>query len=364
MERAPHVYIIAEAGVNHDGSEERARGLVDIAAAAGADAVKFQLFSPEALVTETAPTAEYQARNLNDTQISQRDMLQKLTLPVGALPRLEAYCRHKGIDFLCTPFDHASLDYLTANTKMRYLKLPSGEVANGPLLLAAARKGLPIILSTGMSSLEEIGIALSVLHFGYMQPTGYPKALQHPDAQTLRDLRGKVTLLHCVSQYPAPVASMNLRAMDTMAKTYGLPVGLSDHSLGLTQSIAACALGAVMVEKHFTYDVRASGPDHAASLSPEGLKALVQAIRDVQAGLGTGEKICRKEEENTRAIARRSVVAAVNIPKETVFSEENLTAKRPATGPVAPNRLWELLGKRSKRDYGADDFIDRSELDI
>lgn len=356
-------YIIAEAGVNHNGSEEKAHALVDIAVAAGADAVKFQLFKPQALVTQNAPTAEYQARNLHDTKISQRDMLEKLTLPDGALLRLERYCQQKKIDFLCTPFDHDSLDYLTSNTSMRYLKLPSGEVTNGPLLLAAARKGLPIILSTGMSDLEEIGLALSVLHFGYYNAAGVPKALHQPDEEMLRQLYGKVMLLHCVSQYPAPASSMNLRAMGTMERAFGLPVGLSDHSLGIALAVAACARGAAMVEKHFTYDTGASGPDHAASLPPEGLKEMVAAIREVESGLGTGEKTCQPEEKSTRDIARRSLVAARPITRGEPFSGDNLACKRPATGELPPNSLWELLGKPAKHDYGADEFIKMSELD-
>jgi len=357
-----HVYIIAEAGVNHNGSEEKAYALIDIAAAAGADAVKFQLFKPDALVTETAPTAEYQARNLHDTRISQRDMLEKLTLPDGALVRLEQYCKQKNIDFLCTPFDHASLDYLVRHTQMRYLKLPSGEVANGPFLLAAARTGMPIILSTGMSSLEEIGVALTILHFGYTHVTGHPKTLSQPTPAMLKELQGKVSLLHCVSQYPAPLSSMNLRAMDTMAQAFGLPVGLSDHSLGIAMAVAASARGASMIEKHFTYDTRASGPDHAASLSSDGLKAMIYTIREVEKGLGSSEKICQPDEANTRTIARRSVVAGTNIAKGTAFTETNLTAKRPATGDIVPNRLWELLGKTARRDYAVDDFIAIDEL--
>jgi N-acetylneuraminate synthase len=355
------VYIIAEAGVNHDGSEKKALALIEIAARAGADAVKFQLFDPQALVTRSAPTAKYQAKNLHDDEISQQEMLRRLCLPDGALPRLEAVCRKHKLDFLCTPFDHASLAYLVAKTRMRYLKLPSGEVTNGPLLLAAARTRLPIILSTGMSDIDEIGAALSILHYGYMRKAGRPNP-GRPTKAMLKALRGKVTLLHCVSQYPAPIASMNLRALDTLADAFGLPVGLSDHSEGISMATAAVARGAVMIEKHYTYDIKAHGPDHAASLSPDMLAQMVAAIREVEQGLGDGKKRCRSEELNTRDVARKSVVAATSIAKGAVFTEKNLACKRPATGGVAPNQLWSLLGRKAKRDYAADAFIMASEL--
>lgn len=356
-------YIIAEAGVNHDGDELLAHELVRIAANAGADAVKFQLFSPEAIVTKIVPTAQYQAKNLGDNGISQQEMLKKLCLPNEAFVRLMENCKTYNIDFMCTPFDHASLEYLVTNTQMPYLKLPSGEVTNGSLLLAGARTQQPIILSTGMATLEEITAALCILHFGYNNPTGYPTNLSQLTAEILADLHTKVTLLHCVSQYPAPIESTNLRAMDTLSKKFTLPVGFSDHSLGITMPIAAVARGAVMIEKHFTYDISAVGPDHAASLSPTNLKNMVSAIRDVEKSLGTGEKICQPQEKNTRDIARRSVVAAKPIIIGEIFNEENLTCKRPATGDVAPNSLWSLLGKVAKLGYAEDDFIDKIELE-
>lgn len=358
----PATYIIAEAGVNHDGDLAKAHRLIDIAVAAGADAVKFQLFDPAALVTNSAPTAEYQAQNLADTKISQQAMLQQLTLQPEAFATLATYCERKGIDFLCTPFDAASLDYLVNTTRMPYLKLASGEVTNGPFLLAAARTGLPIILSTGMSDLTEIGIALSILHHGYFGARDVAPTLAAPTAEMLAALKGKVTILHCVSQYPAPLNSMNLRAMDSIAAAFKLPVGLSDHSLGITMAITAVARGAVMIEKHFTYDVAANGPDHAASLTPEELVAMVTAIREVAVGLGSPEKHCVAAETNTREVARRSVVAAEPIAKGTVFSTANLICKRPATGPLAPNSLWQLLGKPATQDYAADAFIAAEEL--
>jgi len=355
-------YIIAEAGVNHGGDEARAIELIDIAVNAGADAVKFQLFTPDALVTRDAKTADYQQQNLNDSNISQLDMLKLLTLPVGALVRLSEHCKIAGIDFLCTPFDKESLDYLIEREiPMRYLKLASGEVTNGPLLLAAARAGKPIILSTGMADIDEIRDALAILYFGYNFLNGYPNDLELTKAM-MDFLRERVTLLHCVSQYPAPIASMNLRAINTLASEFNLPVGLSDHSLGINMSIAAVARGASIIEKHFTYDVDAKGPDHAASLSPQELGEMIEAIREVESGLGDGRKICQPEEENTRAVARRSVVAATKIAKGEVFLEGNICCKRPATGDVRPNQFWELLGKKAGRDYEDDDFIDGGEL--
>lgn len=352
-------YIIAEAGVNHNGSEDIARQLIDIAADAKADAVKFQLFDPAALTTAAAKTAEYQATNLNDGAISQRAMLEKLCLPKGAFVRLEAHCKTRGIDFICTPFDAASLDYLITHTRMPYLKLASGEVTNGPFLHACARTGLPIILSTGMADLGEVATALSIVHAGY-HGNAVPSLLP-PTAEMLRELAGKVTILHCVSQYPAPANSLNLNAIDTIRDAFGLPVGYSDHSLGITMPIAAVAKGAVMIEKHFTFDVNADGPDHKASLTPEELAAMVRAIRDTEAARGDGKKQCQPAEMSTRDVARKSIVAATAIAKGELFSEANLTCKRPGNG-LSPNALWQLLGKPASRDYGADSTIDAAEL--
>lgn len=357
-----HVYIIAEAGVNHNGDIKKAYELIDIAVSAGADAVKFQLFRPEALVTKTAKTAAYQATNLKDDAISQQQMLEKLTLPDETLIELHQYCTDKNIDFLCTPFDHSSLEYLLENTPMPFLKLASGEVANGPLLLAAARTKLPIILSTGMSSLDEISTALSILHFGYYNASGNPDKIGIATPDQLVELREHVTILHCVSQYPAPIESTNLLAMDSIEQAFALPVGYSDHTLGIAMATAAAARGAVMLEKHFTYDQKAQGPDHAASLSPEELHDMVKAVRDVSLGFGNGEKRCQKIEESTRQVARRSVVAKASIAKGEAFTDANLVCKRPSDGGVAPNQYWQLLGKTAQSDYAADDFIQPDEL--
>ena len=358
--RRNRAYIIAEAGVNHNGNEATAFALIDIAVAAGADAVKFQLGDADALVVENAPTAEYQAKNLDDRQISQREMIRALTLSHTSFSKLEAYCRTKNIDFLCTPFDLGSLAWLQANTSMSYMKLASGDVVNGPLLLAAARSKLSIILSTGMSNLSEIGMALSIIHFGRTHASGYPQ-LTPPTPAMLAELKDHVILLHCVSQYPAPIESMHLRAMDTMRETFHLPTGLSDHSIGITMPIAAVARGAIMIEKHFTYDRAARGPDHAASLLPEELAAMVKGIREVEAGLGDGTKECRPIEFNTLKVARRSIVATKSIAKGTVFTEEMLACKRPSGG-LEPNQLWSLIGKSAKQTYAPDECIRAEEL--
>ncbi len=346
-------YIIAEAGVNHNGSLDHAMRLIDLAVDCGADAVKFQLFVPELLVTASAKTAEYQANNLADHRVSQREMLRSLTLPEGAMATLSRACQQRGIDFLCTPFDLQSLRELLATTTMRYLKLASGEVTHAPLLLAAAQSGLPVILSTGMSSLDEINTALSILHHGIKRASGYPdpSATLRPD--TLSALAEHVVLLHCVSQYPAPHPSLNLRAIETLSKAYGLPVGYSDHSMGIMAPVAAVAMGACMIEKHLTYDTSAHGPDHKASLDAATFRQMVEAIRNTEMALGDGTKQCQPQEEDTRQIARRSIVAAAPIRRGELFSADNLVCKRPAGG-ISPNDYWSLLGKASQHDYEAD----------
>ncbi len=356
------VYIIAEAGVNHDGSEKKAFELIDIAADCGADAVKFQLFRPEALVAGLSTQAEHQTRNLKSSPKSERQIMEMLALSPDIMSHLAQHCALRKIDFLCTAFDTESLDYLVSNTRMPYIKLASGDITNGPLLVAAARTSLPIILSTGMSDMEEISTALCLLHFGYTRSSGHPTKLSHPTPLMLKFLREKVVLMHSVSHYPAPAHSIHLLAMDTLANTFGLPVGFSDHSLGLSLPIAAAARGAVAIEKHFTHDVKAKGSDHAASLGPDMLKAMVLGLREVTQAMGGYDKLCQPEEADSRVSLRRSLVAACPIIAGDVFSEQNLACKRPAMG-LPPNTLWELLGKTAKRDYDADECIDERELD-
>jgi len=355
-----HVYIIAEAGVNHNGDIERALALVDAAAAAGADAVKFQTFNPAALVTGSARQADYQIRNEGDSG-SQLAMLQRLVLKPGDHRVLMDRCAARGIDFLSSPFDPASADFLIHELRLPCIKLGSGELTNGPLLLQVARSGRELILSTGMATLDEIREALGVVAFGYLQQgeppgrTALLAALAHPEAPEL--LQRRVTLLHCTTEYPCPLDQVNLRAMDTLAETFGLPVGYSDHTLGIQVSVAAAARGATILEKHFTLDRSLPGPDHVASLKPDELAALVTAVREVSQALGSPEKIPAAVELKNAQVARKSLVAARDIAAGEPFSAANLTVKRPGHGR-SPLDYWDLLGQPATRAYAADEVIE------
>lgn len=353
-------YIIAEAGVNHNGSLEMARQMVDAAAEAGADAVKFQTFRAEKLVSRHAPKAEYQGKG-TDAAESQLEMLQKLELDREAHRELIDYCGEKGIAFLSTPFDLESLRLLAQTFDLPRLKLPSGEITNAPLLLEAARSGKEIILSTGMSTLGEVEAALGVLAFGYSKepedrPTlqGCRDAYRSPAGQEA--LRRKVVLLHCTTEYPAPVDEVNLRVMETLARAFGLPVGLSDHTPGIAVAVAATALGAAVIEKHFTLDRNLPGPDHRASLEPSELALLVSSVRQVEQALGSPLKAPTPSELKNLAVARKSLVAARDIRPGEAFSEDNLTLKRPGSG-ISPFRYWEYLGRKAERGFQADEEI-------
>ena len=352
--------VIAEAGVNHNGSAELALELVDVAAAAGADVVKFQTFRADALVTRDAPKAAYQKeRTAGDDQYA---MLKALELDRAMHERLAARCTEKGIEFLSTAFDLESLD-LVVGTGVKRLKIPSGEITNGPFLLAAARKKLPMVLSTGMSTLDEIEEALGVVAFGLLAPSqskptraAFAEAFRAPEAAAA--LRAKVTLLHCTTSYPAALADVNLRAMDTMAERFGLPVGYSDHSEGIEVALAAVARGATTLEKHFTLSRDLPGPDHKASLEPAELRAMIAGIRRVEACLGSAAKAPTAAERPMQGIARHSLVAACAIAAGEVFSERNLASKRPGTG-LSPMGYWDLLGRRAARAYAPDELIDQ-----
>lgn len=354
-----HVYIIAEAGVNHNGDTERALRLIDAAAEAKASAVKFQTFEAAKLVTSRAAKAAYQARATGDDR-SQLGMLRELELPADAYPRLRDRCRARGVELMSTPFDNESVGALVRHGVAR-MKVGSGDVTNAPLLLEVARSNLPVILSTGMSTVGDVERALGALAFGYVAPrderpsrAGFDAAYGSVDGQ--RALLERVTLLHCVSEYPAPPRDVNLRAMDTLASAFGLPVGYSDHTMGLAVSLAAVARGAVVIEKHFTLDRRLPGPDHAASLEPSELAELVAGIRDVSAALGSSAKRPAPSELDNRAIVRRSVVAARPIKKGEIFTTENVTVKRPADGR-SPFEVWDLIDRVADRDYEADDLL-------
>jgi len=354
-----HTQIIAEAGVNHNGSLERALALIDAAAEAGADVVKFQTFKSGAVISRFAVKAEYQVKSTGGDE-SQLEMVKKLELDEAAHRKLVAYCNKRSIQFLSTPFDLSSVEFLVKELEISRIKISSGEITNGPLLLKAAQSGKPIILSTGMSTLGEIETALGVLAFGYA------KAISPPSLQAFGEaygsdaghkvLRDKVTLLHCTTEYPAPLSDVNLRAMSTLRQSFGLPVGYSDHSQGISIPLAAVALGAVIIEKHFTLDRNLPGPDHNASLEPNELKQMVKSIREVELALGSPIKRAAASEIKNKDVARKSIVAAVPISAGEPFSLSNLTTKRPGTG-ISPMYLWNMLGKRASRDFSADEVI-------
>lgn len=354
------VFIIAEAGVNHNGSIEMAKRLIDVAADAGADAVKFQTFKAEKVISKNAPKAEYQKKTTTAVE-SQLEMVKKLELDAKAHSILIDYCRLKKIQFLSTPFDFESIELLAKTFDLPRLKIPSGEITNGPYLLKIAQMGKPVILSTGMSTLGEIETALGVLAFGYLGKKGKPSLRRFRDAYCTQKgqkmLQKNVTLLHCTTEYPAPFQEVNLRAMKTLQTAFGLPVGLSDHTEGIVVPIAAVALGASIIEKHFTLDRRLPGPDHKASLEPKGLKEMVRSIRQIEQALGHPAKIPVPSELKNRDIARKSLVAGCDIKKGDVFDENNLAIKRPGHG-LSPLFYWNLLSRTARRDFNQDEVID------
>ncbi len=322
-------FIIAEAGVNHNGSLEMARQLVEVAVQAGANAVKFQTFKAERVVSPQAPKAAYQLETTDEAE-SQLDMVKRLELSFDAFRELFAYCQQQGILFMSTPFDEESADFL-ADLGVPAFKIPSGEITNLSFLAHVARKGKPMIVSTGMAYLDEVRTAVSTI-----EKTGN------------RDL----VLLHCVSNYPANPADANLRAMITMAEAFDVPVGYSDHTLGIEVSLAAVALGACAIEKHFTLDRSLPGPDHRASVEPDELTALVRGIRKVEAALGHGRKEPSASEIKMTAVARRSLVAAREIPVGSTITEGLIAIRRPGTG-LPPAMLGQVLGRKAKQDIPA-----------
>lgn len=355
-------YIIAEAGVNHNGSLDRALDLVAAAAEAKADAIKFQTFKASAVVTTAAQKAPYQERGTEAGE-SQLEMLASLELSGDDHRRLASACADRGIQFLSTPFDLDSATFLARELDLPVLKIGSGELTNAQLLLHIAQLGKPVILSTGMAMLGEVETALGVLAFGYV---GTEAAL--PSLQAFREaycsddgqsaLKRNVRLLHCTTEYPAPVETINLRAMDTLAVAFGLPVGLSDHSSGISVPIAAAARGASVIEKHFTLDRDLPGPDHLASLTPAELQAMVQGIREAQSALGSPVKAPVSAELANEAAMRKSLVSVRAIGRGEPFTPDNLAVKRPGTG-ISPVYYWSYLGRAAARDYDAEDLIDQ-----
>jgi len=338
MTAANGVFIIAEAGVNHNGSVKIAKKLVDAAVAAGADAVKFQTFNTELVVSRDTPKAEYQ-KKATDKDETQLEMLKGLELNADDFKQLANYARKKNIIFLSSPFDKKSVDLLD-EIGVPSFKVASGEITNLPLLKYIAGKGRPVILSTGMSSLEEVEEAIKVIK---------DEGLKN------------IVLLHCVTSYPAKIEDVNLKTMQTMKSAFKLPVGFSDHTMGITIPIAAVAQGACMIEKHFTLGRNLPGPDHKASLEPGELKELVKAIRDVEKALGDGIKRPTKGEERNKEIVRKSIIAKVDIPKGLKISKEMLDIKRPGTG-IEPKFLNKVMGKRTRRDTKKDTLIEFKDL--
>ena len=356
---ADHVYIIAEAGVNHNGQRDLAFALVDAAAEAGADAVKFQTFDAAKLASKSAPKAAYQKQS-TDAAESQLAMLRKLELPREWHAGLQAHARQKGIEFLSTAFDTDSLAFLV-DLGMPLFKIPSGELTNGPLLWQFARTGKPLVLSTGMATLSEVEQGLAIVAHA-LSAEAEPASIDDvwrswSRADWRARLHGHVTLLHCTSQYPTPFAEVNLRGMDTLAQAFGLSVGYSDHTEGILIPVAAVARGAKIIEKHFTLDRSLPGPDHKASLEPAELTQMVRDIRALQAALGDGGKTPQPSEWDTRQAARQQVVAARDIAAGSVLARADLSTAR-CGGGLPPTALWGLVGLRTGRAYVAGDVIE------
>lgn len=355
-------FIIAEAGVNHNGSVDLAKRLIDSAVRAGADAVKFQSFRSRQLVSAGAPKAHYQMFSTSPLE-SQLEMLQKLELSSEAHRELIAYSGRSGIEFMSTPFDLDSLAMLTRDFGLARIKISSGEVTNAPLLLAASRAADHIVLSTGMCTLADVERALGVIAFGFTQEgTPRPGAfeLAYVSEEGQRKLSERVTLLHCTTEYPVPIEDVNLRAMDTLSTVFGLKVGYSDHTQGLHVPVAAVARGACLIEKHLTLDRRLPGPDQAASLEPEEMERMITAIRDIELALGNGIKQPAVSEQKNMVIARKSLVALRTTKAGEAWKIENLGCKRPGSG-ISPIEYWDWLGKHADRDYQEDELIESPE---
>ncbi|MCM1251865.1 MAG: N-acetylneuraminate synthase [Clostridium sp.] len=328
------VFVIAEAGVNHNGDIDIAKKLVDEAASAGADAVKFQTFKAENLVCRNAAKAAYQMET-TDMKESQLEMLKRLELTPDMHEQLMKYCLQKKITFLSTPFDIDSLHYLM-ECGLDMIKIPSGEITNYPFLREAGKTGKKIILSSGMSNLNEVKAAVKVL---------------------TDNGSGEITVLHCNTEYPTPYKDVNLNAMLTLKNELGVKVGYSDHTLGIEIPIAAAALGATVIEKHFTLDKNMDGPDHKASLEPNELHVMVKAVRNIELALGSGEKKPSESEQRNMDIARKSIVARCDIKAGETFTENNLTTKRPGSG-ISPMQWNEVMNRKAKRDFKMDELIE------
>ena len=330
------VLIIAEAGVNHNGNLDLALKMVDEAKRAGADIVKFQTAIPEKVISKYADKAEYQKKTTGNEE-SQLEMCKRIHLKLSDYDIIKKYCEEVGIEFLSTPFDLESIDYLE-KLGMRLWKIPSGEITNLPYLIKIAKTGKPVIMSTGMSELNEVEEAVNVLK---------------------ENGAGEITLFHCTTEYPAPFESVNLRAMNTLREKFETDVGYSDHTVGFEAAVAAAVLGASVIEKHFTLNHNMEGPDHKASLEPEEFEVMVNNIRLIEKALGDGVKQPAEAEKKNIAIARKSIVAARDIKKGEIFTEDNITVKRPGSG-ISPMKWFEVLGTEAVRDFGEDELIELS----
>lgn len=357
-----NVFIIAEVGVNHNGSLEMAKKLIDIAGEAGVDAVKFQTFKSDQVMLPHTQKAAYQTKN-TDIKETQYEMVKKLELNHQMHFILKEHCLRQHIQFLSTPFDLDSLDFLVDILHLPIIKMASGEITNAPLLLKAGGCGKKIILSTGMSTLGDIEEALGVLAFGYIEEKkknsipsreAFKKAYYSELGQKF--LYKNITLLHCTTEYPAPFKESNLRVLKTLRQCFGLPVGFSDHTLGIALSLAAVALGAIVIEKHITLDRNLPGPDHRASLEPRELFQMVRGIRQIEEALGNPYKKPVPSELKNQKVTRKSIVAARNIQKGELFTEENLTVKRPGEG-LSPLQFWDVIGKIAPKSYLENEVI-------
>lgn len=331
-----HVIIIAEAGVNHNGSVETACRLADAAKSAGADYVKFQISIPAQLISKHAQQAEYQKRNTGKTE-SQLDMIKKISLSFDDHSKVKAYCDSIGIQYLCTPFIIPAIDFLYS-LGTPFWKIPSGAITDYPYLVHIAKTGLPVVLSTGMASTEEIHAAFDVL-------------------TTNGIAKDQITILHCTTEYPAPKNEVNLKCIQTLQNEFDVNVGYSDHTQGIEVPVAAVALGAKVIEKHFTLSREMIGPDHKASLEPHELKMMIEQIRNIECALGDGVKRVTEIEEKNKLVARKSIVAKTFIKKGEILSEDNITAKRPGSG-ISPMRWNEVMGTCAVRDFAEDEIIE------
>ena len=354
------VYVIAEAGVNHNGNVKLAYELIDEAVKADVDAIKFQTFKAENLASKNAEKASYQLQNTNNNE-SQLEMLKRLELSNEDYINLKKYAENKNIDFITTAFDNDSLAFILNDLKVNKLKIPSGEITNAPFLLSHAKSNLEIILSTGMANQNEIKKALDILAFGFIYPeinvSSSKQLIDIDKNKNYREvLQQKVSILHCTTEYPAPLNELNLKAIQTLRESYNIKVGYSDHSEGIIAPIIACSFGASIIEKHFTLDRNMQGPDHKASLEPKELRNMTNAIRKIDGMIGNGIKTPSTAEIKNIDIVRKSIVTRKKIKKGEIFTENNITTKRPATG-LSPMNYWDLIGKTSEEDYDEDEII-------